>query len=312
MKTKTTVVTIGILVFMTSCGKTVNDPFTGLFGGEIRASSGASVAPAPVSGIAVLSTQTVTGADLVGNIIYDGVRLLLPDTTGAGFPISNNVGFDYLSTSLVFQTASATNYANASIFYGFNSGYNSPAPNAGQSALFWTTSYNASSGTLSVRDNSNGTILSTTAINFANYGCANSGPIVYCGGAYYGACSTFGGCVSNAGCMRFFSFNTSGTMQSAVTTAKSKLDYGNINAITCYNGSSLLLVTNYSDSNAYNGFYKYDLSFNLVATDPNNSYSFPSAVQSIKGISTDGSYLYLQANGSSTYTVGKATLGGLK
>ena len=275
-----------------------------------------AISPAPAApsggapGIEIQTSLDVTMAVLTSNLVFDGVRLLLPNTSSAGFPINNTVSFDYLSTSLSFQANSTTNYGSGTIYYG----YNSPAPTAGQSALFWSTSQNGNPGTLTIRDDSSGAVLSNTSITFSNnYGCGvigpggSNAPITFCNGNYYGVCTT------NTGYIRFFSFDSSGTMQSAVTTTLDALTYHKLNALTCYNRNSLILVTDSNAYNAYNGFYKYDLSFNLIATDSNNSYSFPSNLQRIVGIATDGTYLYLQGStNNGKYTLGKATFGNLK
>lgn len=85
--------------------------------------------------------------------------------------------------------------------------------------------------------------------------------------------------------------------------------------MTCYGNNSLLLIRN-SNTNAYNDFYKYNLSFQLLATSSSNSYSFPNELQNIVGIATDGRYLYIQGSktgsNSDRFTLGKATLGNLK
>ena len=119
--------------------------------------------------------------------------------------------------------------------------------------------------------------------------------------------------------MRFFSFDSSGTMQSAVTTSVSTLT-DIPSAVTCYDGTYLLLATSH-DSGAYSAFYKYDLNFNLIATDSSTSSSFPSGLNSssgiIVGIATDGTNLYLEGSlnetpAPPTFTLGVATLGDLK
>jgi len=306
MKTQALCVVIFAVVIV-SCGKTVNQPFTGLFSGEITPSVGGGSGGGGngSSGIQILSTATMTSASkspvAVGNLIYDGTRLIVIDTIG-GWPINNTVTFDYISTNLTLQSHSTASY-NAGVWATVTA----PGPLAGQTAVYWAE-YGSTSTHLTVRDDASGTIQSTTAINFSNYGCSGNTTFTYCGGDYYGVCTT------SSGYMRLFSCDTSGTMQSAVTTNIATTT-DTPNAVTCYNGSYLLLVTSH-DSGSYSAFYKYDLNFNLMATDSRASASFPPGLQTVVGIATDGTNLYLQGVNNSanppTYMLGVATLGNLK
>jgi hypothetical protein len=180
----------------------------------------------------------------------------------------------------------------------------------GQSGLLWKKS--AGGTGLSLRDNANGTVLSTIDFVAADYGCRDAPKLTYCIDLFYGACTS-----GQSGRLRFFSFSSSGAMQSAVTTEFSEFSYGDIRALTCFNGNSLILVTSTNEKNAYNGFYKYSLSFNRMAVDGATSYQFPSGLQSIYGIATDGSNFYLQGSVDTstsppTVTIAKATLGNLQ
>ena len=265
------------------------------------------LAPAPAAtggggssrAIQILSSATFNSTSnspvAVGNLVYDGTRLLVIDTSG-GWPISGTTTFDYFSTSLVFQAHSTSTFTGNVNFTATSAG-----PVAGQTALY----YNNSSPYLAVRDDSSGSVLSTTSINFSTYGCNGStgAPLTFCNSLYYGACTTGGGF------MRLFSFNAAGALQSAVTTTTSD-PTADAQGLTCYDNNSLLLALNAT-------FYKYDLNFNLLATDATSSASFPSGLQSPVGIATDGTNLYLQGalNNSAnppTFMLGIATLGILK
>ena len=272
------------------------------------------------AGISMLSTKTVALSDttgLPGNIAFDGTRLLWMNSLSVTncFP-SSQATFQYLALDFTPQTTSTSTYVGLPSGGDCNGRDYPTFPfAAGQSGIFWPTT--GTSGKISIRDNSSGTVLSTTSIDVANYGCTfndarlGKGPLItYCGGLYYGACTS-------GSYLRFFAFNSSGTLQSAVTTSLNESSYNVLNALTCYAGNSLLLVTNSSSSNAYNGFYKFDFSFNLVATDTTTSYQFSNGLQQIVGIATDGTNLYLQGAVNTnvnpvTVTLGKATLGTLK
>lgn len=293
------------LIFLSAltigCNKTVNQPFTGLFNGEITPSAGNGGGGSTAS-IQILSTANMTAVSnspvAVSNMIYDGDRLLLIDTAG-GWPVASNIRYDYVSTSLTSQGQSTTNYGGS-----VNNVVLSPGPSAGQSTLYW-------GGDISVRDDSSGAVLSTTAINFSSYGCTSNEVITYCGGEYYGACTT------GSGYLRFFSFNSAATMQSAVTTTASSTTYNTLDGIACYGGNALILVTSASSSASEVAFYKYDLSFNLIASDTSSSGQFPSGLLAIAGVATDGTNLYLQgamnnAVNPPTWVMATATLGSLK
>lgn len=298
---KHTIPTLVLSLLIAACGKTVNQPFTGLFNGQISPVAGDGSGTSN-SGITIISSATFTSASTspvaVSNMIYDGVRLLLVDTAG-GWPISSSVQYDYVSTSLTSQGQSTTTYGGS-----VNNSVLSSGPSAGQSTLYW-------SGNLTVRDDSSGSILSTVSLSFSNYGCNSNEIITYCDGAYYGACTTA------SGYLRFFSFNSAGTMQSAVTTTNSNAAYVTLNGLACYGSDSLILVTGASSSVGEPAFYKYDLSFNLIASDTSSSGQFPSGLQGISGVATDGTNLYLQGAmdnsvNPQTWVMATATLGSLK
>lgn len=265
-------------------------------------------------GISILSTSsfTIGSTDQLANLVYDGVRLLIPFEYNLTFP-GSQVTFQYFSTSLVSQTSSNSVYPGIAADY--TGARYATAHTAGASALIWATTSSSTTLKLSIRDNSNGTVQSTVDLDLTNYGCRSNGgdgsPFAYCGGTFYGACS------DTAGKLRFFSFNSAGAMQSAVTTSTTIISSGHLNAMTCYAGNSLILVTKYSTSNLYNGFHRFDLNFQAIATDSTTTYLFPIGLRDIVGIATDGSTLYLQGRtdqtrSPATFAVGTATLGKLK
>lgn len=276
----------------------------------------------PQAGISILSTasKTLSLGFIPGNIVFDGNQLIWVNSVSSTncFP-SNTASFQHMTLNFSTIGTSTSTLPGISSTFSCN-GRSHPlgSNNLGRSTMFWITS-SGSNGILSVRDNSNGNILSNTSINVASYGCTGNnadsgdGPLfTYCNGLYYGACKS-----SPGNYLRLFSINSSGVLQSAVNTSLNQLSYGKINAMTCYKDNSLFLVTNYSAVNAYNAFYKFDLNFNLTATDPTTSLSFPTGLRQIMGIVTDGTSLYLQGredNGSTPPTImfGKSSLGYLQ
>lgn len=269
-------------------------------------------------GISILSTTTFNlpwTTALPGPVAYDGVRLIfwMPYQSGMNCVPSDQATFQYLTLDFITQSTSTSTYSGISSYGSCNgNSYQVFGTAIGNSGLLWTKSGTIRS--LSVRDDANGNVLSNIDITPANYGCKSNDyfKVTYCGGLYYGACLS----TDYYQMIRFFSFNSSGAMQSAVTTNLDEITYGGVSGIACY-GNSLIVVTKRSDKNAYNRFYKYDLNFNRIAVDSSTSYQYPSKLQSIIGIATDGTYLYLQGsaqNSSSpaTMTFGKATLGDLQ
>lgn len=301
------------------CAKVVDQPFSGLFNGEITPAVDDQSGGADGGGksISILSTATVNlaGPSTPGNIAYDGTRLLWMNTLSVSncFP-GDLASFEYLDSGFNAQTTSSSTYVGISSSGSCNGGsFPLFSTAAGKTAMFWKTGPGLL-GKISVRDNASGVLESTQNVDVANYGCSELPKLTFCNGLYYGVCKSSG--CSGFGCLRFFSFDVSGVMMSAVTTTRSSLSYGNLNALTCSGGDSLILVTGSSDANAYNGFYKYNLSFNLVATDNTTSYQFPSGLRNVVGVATDGTNLFLQGEASQTnpfsVVFGKATLGSLK
>ena len=284
---------------------------------------GNAIAPAPTQNsgsgntIEILNSKTATLSDSTvspSNIAYDGTRLLWMNTLGTSncFP-SDQATFQYMGLDFSDQVTSTSTYSTIDSGVDCNgSDYPIFGAAAGDSGMFWQTSSGGTS--LSVRDDSTGSLVSTISITPSNYGCTTGAPssgngplITYCGDLFYGACTT------STNYLRLFSFDSTGTMQSAVTTTYSELSYDKLNALTCYNDNSLLLVVN---SGIPNSIYKYDLSFNQDAQAEFSS-NWSNDLDTIVGIATDGSYLYLQgvaddSNSPPTVLFAQTTLGNLK
>lgn len=255
--------------------------------------------------ITLLNTTTVhigTSSSSAGNLVYDGNRLLL---TYQASPVisASQVIFEYFGVNLSSQGSSVSTYPSIQSYAGISN------QSVGMSSLFWSTSGAIGmSGNLSVRNNSDGTLQSTIAINFASFGCNTIPVLTYGGGLYYGACDTF------SGPARLFSFNNSGVLQSAVTLSDLG-QFNSIRAITLYNGNSLIIVTQNNEHVAGNGFYKYGLNFSRQAVDLAGSGAFSAGLTDITGIATDGAYLYFSGRynaSDSTFMIGKASLGSLQ
>lgn len=311
-----------ISVTLLGCQKTSNQEFTGLFDGEVvpiqpnvggRPNGGGSG-----SKITILETKEFslgTSITYPGNLAYDGVRLMLmmPSSGASCFP-GDVANFQYLGMDLSLQSISQSTYLGISSNGSCNgASFPSFGTVAGKSGMF-VPSGAGSNGAIVIRDNATGAIGSSLPFDFTDYGCGSASDsrlATYCGGLFYGVCKT------SDRYMRMFSFNSSGLMQSAVTTTLHETSFNKILALTCYEDSSLILVTKYSSKDAYNGFMKFDLSFSKVGEDLATSYDFPPALQEITGIATDGSYLYIQGEVDQSATVkhimfGKANFGGLK
>ena len=267
--------------------------------------------------ISILSTKTfnlTSSTTYPGNIAYDGTRLLfwIPAGQVVCAP-DNQASFQYLTLDFTLQATSTSTYIGISSNGSCNgNSYQTFGTTIGSSGLLWKKT--SSIFALSLRDNTNGNVLSTIDINPSDYGCDTNDyfKVTYCGGLFYGACLT----TDWYKMIRFFSFNSSGSMQSAVTTNLDERTYQGVRGIACY-GNSLIVVTGRSEKNVYNRFYKYDLNFNQIAVDSSTSYELPSQLHSIFGIATDGTYLYLQGSSltnssPATMTFGKATLGDLQ
>lgn len=293
------------------CGGSTNQPFPGGFGNALPEASttGSGGSEGLSSGMSIISSNTfdlASSSDGILGPVYDGTRLLMSEYNPVVLLSSGTLTFNYLGLStLVLQTTSSSTYSGD--IRQINQVFNGPS--AGQTALFWQgAGGNSLLGNLSIRENSDGAVLSTLPINLSNYGCTSGGPLTFCNGNYYGACTA-------SGSLRLYSFSTSGTMQSGVTTSSST---GNLNALTCYNNAYLILVTSTCTGNSlHTCFFKFDLSFDLTTSDTSSASSFPVGLQGINGIATDGDYLYLGGEIDMSqvpfkYTVGTATLGGLQ
>ena len=249
---------------------------TGCAKGASVDSSSITATPSPSNNISVLSTSTISNLSLdvsqwsTSNIIYDGTRILFAyrGNNLATMPLYS-IGFNYQSTT----NASVSNIDSILSLSPYLSG---------QSVLAWSTIAGAIN--LQKINNSDGSGISSSTFNPSNYGC-NGGPkLTFCGGSFYGVCST-----NSGNFKRFFSMGTNGAIQDAVSVSNSAINanLSGVEGITCYQNNSLLV---YSGPN----FYKFDLNFNLITSDPATFYYLSSSYSDnwFRGLASDGDYLY--------------------
>jgi hypothetical protein len=270
--------------------------------------------------ISIISTEIYylsNQSSIPGPIGFDGTRLIMwipSSTSGSICNPSDTTTFQYFSLDFSSQIESTSVILGISSNQNCNGeAYQVFGTTAGFSGLLWNKNSGGSNRALSERDNSNGELVTTIDINPAVYGCrANEFKMTYCEGFYYGACSNLESNVKT----RLFKTDINGVMQLALTTTLDNINYGPVEALTCFK-DSIVFVTRRNIKNAYNGFFQFDLDLNFIKEDIANSYDFPDGLRSIKGITTDGNYFYLQGARNTkvnpaTVTFGKATLGGFR
>ena len=239
------------------------------------------------------------------NVVYDGTYLVVPALTASG-----TIAFGLLNGSSMVSVTS----------------YNAIAPNAHQ--LYAATSNGAGNVYVLYR-NSGGTRyisswpsvnpsspLTTIVFNPSTYGCDTGVAdykIALSGSTFYGACTSAS---APAGQLRLFSFNSSGTLLSAITVSWLGSASGPVEGLTILDGN-LILGADAGVAPWGSAFYKYNLSFQYLGKSSDSTGSLGNVYDDVSSIATDGNSLII-GNGyefcsgySACYRFSKITKGDL-